>query len=198
MNFRIVVVWVCFIATNSGHAQAAPTATQTVLPIGIRFVATEANAPPGSCGCFWLTGAGADVAIPLRHRFSVAVDLAGDTTKQVPATTRGLSLITLLAGPRYTLPIGRRLSMQAQALFGVARGFDADFIVSPQQHTDTASVFGMALGAAVEVPINRRITLRALQVEYLQTNLPNGADNRQKNLRLGAGLVFQVRLPKSR
>jgi hypothetical protein len=197
MNYFIGAALASLLATSTAHGQAAPTAARTEIPVGVRFVATEANSPPGSCGCFWLMGAGIDAAIPLRHRFSIAVDLAGDTTKQVPATTRGLSLITLLAGPRYTLPLGRRVTVQAQGLFGVARGFDADFIVG-SVHTDTANVFGMALGAAVEVPLKHSVTLRPLQAEYLQTNLPNGADNRQKNLRLGAGVVLRIRLPKSR
>jgi outer membrane immunogenic protein len=185
------------LVMGAAHSQAVPTA-RAEIPVGVRFVATEANSPPGSCGCFWLTGAGLDVAIPVRHRFSVVVDVAGDTTKQVPATTRGLSLITLLAGPQYSVPVGRHVVVQGQALFGVARGFDADFIVSPQEHTDTASVFGMALGGAVEVPLRGGITLRPLQAEYLQTNLPNGTDNREKNVRVGAGVVFRVRLPAAR
>ncbi len=197
MKFCFAAVLALVVASGGACAQAVATAQRAEIPVGVRFIATEANSPPGSCGCFWLTGAGVDVSLPIWQRFSAVVDLAGDTTKMVPGTTRGLSLITLLAGPRYTVPVGRRVVVQAQGLFGVARGFDADFMVG-SVHTDTASVFGMALGASVELPLRHGVTLRPLQAEYLQTSLPNGADNRQKNLRLGAGAVFRVRLPKSR
>ncbi len=193
---RLLAAGLLFASTPF-FAQGVPLRQQAEIPVGVRFVATEANSPPGSCGCFWLRGAGVDAAVPLGHGVSAAFDLAGDTTKQVPGTTRGLSEITLMAGPRYSLPLRRYAAVQAQALFGVARGFDADFIVGAQ-HTDTASVFSMALGGALDVPVSRRLSVRAVQVDYLHTNLPNGADDRQKNIRLGVGLVYRVRLPHSR
>jgi len=179
---------------------AAPAVAQhnaNNLNIGARFAATEANSPPGACGCFWLTGAAADAALPLLPRISAVVEVAGQTTAKVPGTTRGLSEITLLAGPRYTLPL-RHLNLNAQALFGAARGFDSDFVLTPTSHKDTSTNFSMALGGSLDLPLTRTLTLRAAQLDYLQTNLPNGQDNRQRNLRVGAGLVFNIPLPTSR
>ena len=185
------------LLTATAAAQSIPNTEGPSIPVAVRFVATEANAPPGSCGCFWLSGAGVDAAVPVTHHISAALDFAGTTTKLVPGTTRGLSVLRLMAGPRYSVAVGRRATVHAQALFGVARGFDADFITGAS-HTDTASVFGMAFGGSVELSLSRSVSLRPVQVDYLQTHLPNGSDDRQRNLRIGAGVVFRVKLPRSR
>jgi hypothetical protein len=177
-------------------AQSPANHASAVIPIGLRFVATQAAAPPGSCGCFWLKGAALDAAVPLLPHLSAQVEVAGVTVGRVPASTRGLSEITLLAGPRYTVPL-RRFDLSAHALLGAVRGFDSDFVVGPGRQ-DTSTNFALALGGALEVPLTHSLALRALQVDYLQTNLPNGLDNRQRNIRVGTGIVFRVRPPASR
>ncbi len=166
------------------------------LPVNIRFAATRANAPPGACGCFFLTGGAADTAFRVLPNVAVAVEAGGNTVDRVAGTTRGLSTITLLAGPRYTLPL-RRLSISGEALFGAARGFDADFSTGTK-HADTSTAFGMALGGFAEIGLSRAFSLRVAQIDYVQTNLPNGADNRQRNIRVGAGVTFRVPLPTGR
>ena len=52
--------------------------------------------------------------------------------------------------------------------------------------------FAYALGGGYELPLTPTILLRPVQVDYLQTNLPNGSDNRQRNIRLSAGIVLQL------
>lgn len=181
------------LSTCGAHAQSAP---QAAIPISIRFAALQASSPPGSCGCFWLKGAAIDAAIPLLPHVSAAIEVAGVTTDRVPATSRGLSTITLLAGPRYTLPL-HRVSVFTQFLAGAVRGFDADFQTGTT-HADTSTAFAFALAGALDVPVTPRFAVRAAQVEYLQSNLPNGVDNRQRNVRLGAGIVYRLTLPPSR
>jgi hypothetical protein len=178
------------------RAQAIRNSSSTTIPIGIRFVASEANAPPGTCGCFWLKGAALDAAVPVLPHLSAQIEVAGVTVSRVPASTRGLSEITLLAGPRYTLPL-HRFDVSAHALFGAVRGFDSDFVVGANRQ-DTSTNFAMALGGAAEVPLTHSLALRALQVDYLQTDLPNGTDNRQRDIRIGAGIVLHIRLPSTR
>jgi hypothetical protein len=177
------------------HAQAR-TGEPIVIPVAVRFLVTEANAPPGTCGCFWLKGGAIDAAVPLFRRLSAAVELAGSTVDRVPATTRGLSEITLLAGPRYTVPL-HHASVSAHALFGAVRGFDADFVVRTN-HADTSTNFAMAVGGALELSLSRHFSLRAAEVDFLQTSLPNGAGDRQRSVRVGAGIVFLVPLPAGR
>lgn len=180
----------------AGTPLLAQSSGSSELPIGIRFAATEANAPPGTCGCFFLVGGAADAAFRVLPRVSVALEVGGNTVSHVAGTTRGLSTITLLAGPRYTLPL-RRFAVSGQALFGAARGFDADFS-NGTRTADTATSFGMALGGFAEFGVTRSINLRVAQIDFVQTNLPNGLDNRQRNIRVGAGITFRVPLLSNR
>ncbi len=190
-----MLVFALFIPEIAFAQSASTRSGEGALPIGIRFVATEAKETPGGSS-FLLTGGGADVAFHLLPGLSAAADVAGTTISNVPGTAHGLSTITLLAGPRYTVPL-RRLSLSGQALFGAVHGFGSDFSSGARQ-TNTATAFAYAAGGFVEFNVTHSIALRAAQVEYLQTNLPNAADNRQSGVRLGAGVVFRVPLPQSR
>lgn len=171
------------------YGGASPT-----LPVGLRVSVTEANSPPGSCGCFQLIGGGMDIALPLHRSLSAAVDVAGQHAGSVPGTVRGLSTITLLGGPRYRVVTFGRNAVFAQALFGAVRGFDADFRRGSNA-VDTATALAFAVGGGYELALPKRLTLRVAQLDYIQTNLPNGTNNRQQNVRFGAGVVF--RLPVS-
>ena len=177
--------------TGTAGAQVHSGRPSSTIPVALRFSATEANSPPGSCGCFFLLGGAADIALPLHRSLTVDVEAAGQHAGSVPGTIRGLSTITLLAGPRYRIRLPRLQSVFAQALFGAARGFDADFRRGTNA-VDTATAFGYAVGGGYELPIANSLTLRPLQLDYAQTNLPNGSDNRQRNIRIGAGIVFQI------
>jgi len=170
---------------------------RTALEVGIRYAATVTNAPPGECGCFVLQGAGMDASYPLASHLRAVVDVAGTTIGRVPETSHGLSEITLLAGPRYVFPM-RHFNLNAQALFGAVRGFGSDFILTSTVHTDTSTNFAMTLGGSLDLPLTRTVLLRPIQFDYLQTNLPNGVDNRQRNIRFGAGVIFRVHLPSNR
>ncbi|SDF09756.1 hypothetical protein [Terriglobus roseus] len=177
----------------AAHAQMHDNSLQ----VGLRYSATAANAPPGSCGCFILQGGAIEASIPILPHVRAVVEAAGGTVDRVPASTRGLSEITLLAGPRYTVPI-HRIRINAQALFGAVRGFDSDFIVATNTHTDTSTNLAMAIGGSIDLPLSHAVLLRPVQIDYLQTNLPNGIDDRQRNIRFGAGVVFRIHLPNNR
>ncbi|SEC64903.1 hypothetical protein [Terriglobus roseus] len=192
---RVLGVLALSLLTVTLHAQTRQGQASDI-PVALRFVATEANAPPGSCGCFWLKGGAIDAALPLHRRLLAEVELAASTVDRVPATTRGLSEITLLAGPRYTVPL-HHATASAHALFGAVRGFDADFVLRANR-ADTSTNFAMAFGGALELPLSRSFSLRVAEVDFIQTNLPNGANNRQRNIRMGAGIVFHVTLPTGR
>ena len=187
---------ICCVATaaiSAARSQAAANAGPPHALIGLRYAATRASSPPGSCGCFLLQGASMDAALPFRAGVSGVVELSGNHANIVPGTSRQLSTISLLAGPRYRLRLGPRQALFAQGLFGAVRGFDADFRRGTNE-TDTATGFAYALGGAYEFRLTRTVNLRPIQIELIQTNLPNGADNRQRNVRFGAGVSFRVPL----
>ncbi len=188
---RLLAGCLILLSVPSLRAQSRPGLPSTRLPLAVRFSATEANSPPGSCGCFFLLGGAADLALPLPRGFAIDMELAGEHAGNVPGTARGLSTITLMAGPRYRIGLPGLQSVFGQALFGAARGFDADFRRNANA-VDTATAFAYAVGGAYELTLTRTLTLRPVQVDYLQTNLPNGSDNRQRNVRIGGGFVIQL------
>ncbi len=181
------------ILTSSAQAQ---NSGEHDLSANLRYSATRAQTLTGGC-CFYLGGGAADAALPVLPHVSAVVEAAGETTSRVTGTSRGLSTITLLAGPRYTQPVGSRFQVAAQTLFGAVRGFDADFSTANTSQ-NAATAFAYAVGGFAEYRLSRSLAVRAAQVDYLQTNLPNGADNRQRNIRLGAGITLTVPLPQSR
>lgn len=188
---------VSFLAIALSCTTAQAQMQDNSLQVGLRYSATAANAPPGSCGCFFLQGGAIEASIPVLPHLRAVVEAGGSTVARIPASTRGLSEITLLAGPRYTVPV-HRIHLNAQALFGAVRGFDSDFILTTNTHTDTSTNLAVAFGGSVDLPLSHAILLRPLQVDYLQTNLPNGVDDRQRNIRFGAGIIFRIHLPSNR
>ncbi|WP_144312373.1 outer membrane protein [Terriglobus saanensis] len=159
------------------------------LNIGLGYVGTLSNAPPGTCGCFVLSGGFADVELPLPHRWSAVMELSGGHAGRVAGTSRGLSVVTLLAGPRWRQSSGARWSFYGEGLFGVARGFDAVF-QSGTAFNDTATAFAFEAGGGVDLRLRKTVSVRFVRLDYLQSALPNGVDDRQRNLRFGSGVVF--------
>jgi peptidoglycan-associated lipoprotein len=175
------------------HAQAIPS------EIGVRYSAQISNGPAGSCGCFTLQGAAADFNwnLPPKRagakpgpRLSLAFDAGMEHTGNMNGVGYGLTLSTFAAGPRLTLPV-RRVRPFAQALFGMAHGANSEF---PQSSTlsSSANSFALDLGAGADLPLNKHLALRFLQLDYLRTALPNNTTNWQNNLRIGAGLTLYL------
>jgi hypothetical protein len=191
-------VWLALVAflwiapATASQAQAIPT------EIGFRYSAEVSNAPAGTCGCFTLQGAAADLNWNLIHskssrntglRLGLAADFGGENTGNVNGSGYGLTLTTFTAGPRFKLP-GDKVRSFAQALFGLAHGSGSEF---PRNGAlvSSANSFALDLGAGADVPLNKRISARILQLDYLRTTLPNNTTNWQNNLRIGAGLTLR-------
>jgi hypothetical protein len=170
-------------------------ARSQVLPgeVNIRYSEQISNAPPGNCGCFELEGAAVDAAwgassVGIAHGagFALAVDAGVEHTGSVGSAPYGLTLTTVTAGPRFWLP-GGKLRIFGQVLLGVAHGSNSEF---PHNNSlvPSASSFALDAGGGVERFINRLISIRLLQMDYLRTSLPNTTSNYQNNLRIGAGI----------
>ncbi len=194
LPLRCLATLLCLVPLSLSSQALSSFSEDPDVELGLRVTVTKANLSPGACGCFWLTGGAGDIAIPLWHAIRGVVEVAGNTTARVPDTTRGLSTITLLAGPQYSLSLPHRQAVSISALGGAVRGFDAEFRRGPVRQ-DTATAYAFALGGAYAVPLFRHTQLRVIDLQYLRTALPNGSDDRQSGLRIGAGLVFRAALP---
>jgi hypothetical protein len=185
-----LIALLCFALACGAQAQInAGTAN-------LRFSEQVSNAPPGTCGCFGLAGVEGDAtwnlfSLGASHRagLGVAGDLGVVHTGQVNGADYGLTLTTFTAGPRVRLP-GKRLQTFGQALFGVAHGSGSQF---PSGNTlvSSANSFAMDFGGGVDYSVNRRFSLRAVQLDYLRTNLPNIVSGWQNNLRIGVGVTVR-------
>jgi len=86
---------------------------------------------------------------------------------------------------------GNKVKSFAQALFGLAHGSGSEFPHSGNVLTTSANSFVLDLGTGADIPVNKRLSVRILQLDYLRTALPNNSNDWQNNLRIGAGLTLR-------
>lgn len=119
----------------------------------------------------------------------------------IPITINS-STFTYLFGPRFTYRKMNHITPFAEALFGPAtlRASSSDLGIT---NVISTTAFATALGGGVDMPMNRHITLRLIQADYIltrfrelgvdpNTGLPvfSGERRTQNNLRASVGVVF--------
>jgi hypothetical protein len=75
----------------------------------------------------------------------------------------------------------------AQALFGGV--WTTDGIA---KSTGPENNFAMTAGGGIDFKVSRHVSVRPIQAEYFMTKIPDGLNNRQDNLRIGAGVVIRL------
>ena len=173
----------------------APDAEQGV-QLSIDYL-YQGSQPTFGPNWFGMNGGSADVLYPFTRHLGAVVEFSGIHTGSVPLSGAGLTLLTYTAGPRLStnLHLGRetrKITAFGQALFGGAHGADGSFPEGAVL-SSTANSIAFSAGGGLHVGLNRRVSLRVIQAEYLYTRLPNLFDNYQNSYRIGAGVV--VRLP---
>jgi outer membrane immunogenic protein len=177
------------VTTNAG-AQSKRSAAP--LEFGVGYNAIRANAPPGGCSCFYMQGGRADVDLRLHNWLSVVVEVGGAHANRINTSGDSVGRITYLIGPRMTYHANHRISGFAQTLFGGAHGFDGYFPTATKS-SSTANSFAFSTGGGLDLSLSDHLAVRFLQADYLYTQLPNAAGDRQNNFRVGAGIVFRIR-----
>ena len=92
---------------------------------------------------------------------------------------------TYLLGPRVNFRRGK-ITPFAQTLLGGIRTTDGIGQSGPENN------FAMTVGGGVDFKVSRHVSLRPIQAEYFMTKLPDGLNNRQNNVRIGAGVVLRL------
>lgn len=185
MLFLVVSGFSIKAGAQSQH-QAGP------LEFAVSYNAIRANAPPGGCACFYMQGGRAEVDFRLHHWLSAVAEVGGAHANKINSSGDSVGRITYLVGPRVTYRSNRRFSGFAQTLFGGAHGFDGYF-PSPTNSSSTANSISFSTGGGMDLSLSDHLAVRILQADYLYTQLPNAAGDRQNNLRIGAGIVFRIR-----
>jgi hypothetical protein len=190
------VVLIIGMGWMSAAAQRVETAPPYApLEISFNYSYARSNAAPGQCGCFNMTGGSSEVAIHAFRALSVVADLTGERATTIGSTAGDdLSLVVFTVGPRFSHRFSAgKFTPFVQGLVGVAHGFDGLFPGSNGSLFGAASALAVLAGGGLDLTINRHFAIRAIQADYLRTQLPNGQGNEQNLLRLGAGAVLRIR-----
>lgn len=194
----VILAGVCLLTGATGWAQKAPSAEakpKVSTDLGMTYDAERGEPTPSDCGCFWLQGGGADVAVTFWKGFGVAAGLTGQAASNNIAPGVDLNKISFLAGPRYTYtdwrsPGGKpRFQIYGQGLFGEVHAFNGVF-PAPTGVVSSASSFAIQAGGGVNIFLTRHLGVRVLEASYVRNELPNNANSTQNDLLLGAGLVY--------
>jgi|GEM_PF-564234 outer membrane immunogenic protein len=160
--------------------------------LSFNYTAMIGNAPPpATCGCFLLNGGSSEELFHVWKNVAAVAQITGSRTDSVPQSQQGLSVITYMAGPRYSFSMARRLTIYGQVVVGGVHGFDSYFPRNDAQSTGAANSLAFAPGSGVEIGVRNWLSVRAVEAEFLVTHLPNDLNDYQHNLRMSSGVVFR-------
>jgi hypothetical protein len=180
------------------QAQNASVKTPASVDVGVTYAAERAQLAPGNCGCFWLQGGGADVALTLWKGLGPSASMTG---AHISDYTDGVDInkISYMGGPRYTRTVwtrhaagsreGLHLQIIGEALFGGVHAFDGAFPTSTGLKP-AANSFALQAGGGINLFISGRIGVRLLQADYVRTQLPNNYSKSQNDLRVAFGVNY--------
>jgi hypothetical protein len=180
--------------TTTLAAQVAHQAdAQPKYPIDVAFTYNAAYSGTSGSQSFWMQGGSAEVDATLLRGFGLAASFAGLHTGNINASGVALDLVTATFGPRYAWkPAKGKYSIFAKALVGEGFGFDSVF---PGTSGSSTTAYNLAIeaGGGIDIALRPHLSVRALDADWLRTQLPNATTNTQNNLRLGAGVVVRFR-----
>lgn len=187
---KILLLGACGIVHCVAWCQSSdPTGQPAVLEATVTYTPALANVTTGNG--FGMQGGAAQVQGRLWRRLCLVVDVAGLHTGDVNGSGVGLDLVTTTFGPRYILT-RHRMVFFGQVLVGEAHGLNGVFPTSTGANS-TANSLALQIGGGINVPFTLRFAIRALDADWLRTQLPNATTNVQNNLRLGAGMIYRFK-----
>ena len=129
-------------------------------------------------------GGGGQFEYNPKNWLGVVGDLSGFYATSAGNGAFAGAFLTYLLGPRVNFRHGK-FAPFVQALFGGVRTTDGI-----AQSTGTENNFAMTAGGGIDIKVSRQVSVRPIQAEYFMTKIPDGLNNRQDNLRIGAGVVL--------
>lgn len=180
----VLLAGICIVSAPGSWGQSPSS-----LEVAITYNALRANIIPGDN--FWMQGGSVQIHGQFWRGLGVVADIAGMHSANANGAGQGLDLVTATFGPRYTWPaVHRRCAVFGQVLVGEANGFHSVFPTSTGVDSSADSL-ALQVGGGVNVPLSHHVAVRAIEADWLRTQLPNSTTGVQNNLRLGAGLVFK-------
>lgn len=174
-------------------AQQEPTqnAPRGALEVSVTYGAMLSNAITSSH--LWMQSGSVEIAGEFYRGLSAVADIGGMHIGNVNSSGVGLDLVTATFGPRYTwAPAKKRYELFGQGLVGEANGFNGLF-PNASGATDSANSMAVEAGGGMNVALSPHVAVRAFEVNWMRTQLPNSTTNVENNVRFGAGIVFRFR-----
>lgn len=192
MTRQAVLLTLLLCCSFAAIAQSAASAGDArTLDVTLAYSAGRTNGVVGGCGCFWMSGAKAEANANFGRGLSVVAEAGGEHAANIHSANESLSFVTYLFGPRYSVRTHSRFVPFVQFLVGGVHGFDALF-PTQNQSTTVPDALAFAGGGGLNINFSRHVAMRAFQADYMQTQLPNGGNDRQNHLRLAAGIVLRL------
>ena len=191
IRVKVLLAGACMMAglTVWGQkAQSSPSPTKGSLELALVYNPLMSNVV-GSNG-FWMQGGSVQIHGQFWRGLGVVADVSGLHTANTGASPGvGLDLVTATFGPRYTWLLHGRYAVFGQVLAGEANGLHSVFPAAGGAN-DSADGLALYAGGGVNLYLKHRFVLRAIEANWLRTQMPNATTNVQNNLRLGAGLIY--------
>ena len=131
------------------------------------------------------TGGGGQLEYNANRWLGVVGDLGGFYATSSGNGSFAGGVFTYLLGPRVNFRRGK-VTPFVQTLFGGVHTTDG---IAPS--TGAQDHFAMTAGGGIDFKVSRHVSVRPIQAEYFMTKIPDGLNNRQDNLRIGAGIVVR-------
>jgi hypothetical protein len=187
---KMLLATVCVLGC-SAFAQTGVSAKRELsgVELTVTYDSMLANVTTGNE--FWMNGGSVQGQVRVWGGLCAAADFAGLHAGNVSAFGYDLDLLTVTFGPRYVWsPSPRRIWFFGHGMAGLAHGMNGLFPTSTALDT-TANSLAVQIGGGVNLPLGRHLLVRAIDANWLRTQLPNATTNVQNNLRLGAGVGFR-------
>jgi predicted porin len=179
----------CTLLIPSASILRAQAVQSPKLDVAVTFIAEHSlrSATPDN---FWMQGGSIELGTNTWRGLGIAANISGTHTSAIGATTIPLSLVTATFGPRYRWHADHRVSIYCEGLIGEANGFKSLFPAITGAQT-SANGLATQAGGGLDYKLSQRIAVRVVEAAWQHTQLPNGTNNVQNDLRLGAGLVLR-------
>lgn len=190
LPFMVALAALLLVGVSAARAQYSDQDPEVMSRFNVAagFNYVRANAPPGSCVCFGLTGGFFDVDYQFTSWLGIEGEISGQHGNDISLLGQDLTLLTFAAGPRIQYNFHRFVPF-GKVLVGGAHGSDS-FFPTGTTSSPTASSFAITAGGGVDYLITHRFGAR-IQAQYLKTQFPNGTNDEQNQLMAGVGITYR-------
>ncbi len=184
-SFAIIIALALFGTAWPVDAQDAPKLEVYGGYYYVRFNVNASAAGGAPSETFNGNGGGGQLEYNLDNHLGFVADLAGYGATSTANGALVGGALTYLFGPRVNFRL-RKVTPFGQVLFGGIR------TTAGIGQNVSENNLALTAGGGIDFKVSRHVSVRPIQAEYFLTRLPDSLNNRQNNLRIGAGVVLRL------